>query len=332
MRSSRLSLFLLCVVLGSLMISISSKSIDKSKGKGSNPSDSALRLNPKKIASNPYPFPYSWNDLRKFLFYAYASFCFDNLKDWSCFWCLSKNVTGQYPDVNVSVPPVVVDVVLESDGLFGTYGYTGASVEAIVIAFRGSSSVDNWIHDLEFWLVDYPAISGAMVHYGFLDSYTAIQSTLMASLKKLRALHPQLPIMISGHSLGAAQSVFAAVDLALNGFTNIKLVNFGQPRVGNAVFAAAVEKLVTQHYRVVNMFDTVPHFPFQLIGYEHHSQEIWFQHNGYQFKVCNASIGEDPSCSDSLAPWQYVPGDHTLYLAINQNLQDSHGCGKPPSS
>jgi hypothetical protein len=39
------------------------------------------------------------------------------------------------------LPVVQVDVLLESDGLFGTYGYTGVSSEAIIIAFRYHSSL-----------------------------------------------------------------------------------------------------------------------------------------------------------------------------------------------
>jgi len=93
------------------------------------------------------------------------------------------------------------------------------------------------------------------------------------------------------------------------------------------VFAATVERLVTQHYRVVNMFDIVPHVPLELQNYRHHPQEIWFQHNGYQFKVCNATKGEDPTCADSLEPWQYRPSEHILYLDIDQDIQDGHSCG-----
>jgi predicted lipase len=225
---------------------------------------------------------------------------------------------------------VIVDVLLESDGLYGTYGYVGVSNESIIIAFRGSSSIQNWFRDLEMWMTPYPAIPGAEVHYGFLDTYTVVMPMLRASVKKLSAAHPSLPILVTGHSLGAAQSVLAAVDLGLLGYQNINLINFGQPRVGNDVFAATTVKLINNHYRAVNMADLVPHFPIEDAGYVHHPQEIWFQNNGLQWTLCDASNGEDPSCSDSLEPWEYRPTDHMLYLDIDQNIQNGHGCGLPP--
>lgn len=84
------------------------------------------------------------------------SFCYDGLKDWTCYWCVNENVTGKYPAEKVQLKPATVLAVVQSDGLLGTYGYIGYTEDYILVAFRGTSSVENWIKNLEFWHTPYP--------------------------------------------------------------------------------------------------------------------------------------------------------------------------------
>lgn len=42
---------------------------------------------------------------------------------------------------------------------------------------------------------------------------------------------------------------------------NIQVITFGQPRVGNAVFASLYSELVPHTVRVTNDHDIVPHLP-----------------------------------------------------------------------
>jgi len=112
--------------------------------------------------------------------------------------------------------------------------------------------------------------------------------------------------------------------LRLSGFNNVSLVNFGQPRVGNPQFVSKFQQMVPYYYRVVNKADPVPNIPPREFGYVHGAVQLWYPHDGYSFRVCNG--GEDPTCSDSLYPWDWRPRDHTQYLAINQAIQNGHGC------
>jgi predicted lipase len=71
-------------------------------------------------------------------------------------------------------------------------------------------------------------------------------------------------IVVTGHSLGGALAAICALDLVLSDITtgeNLELITFGEPRVGNAEYAAAMDKYVPQSYRVVNKRDLVPHLP-----------------------------------------------------------------------
>jgi hypothetical protein len=49
--------------------------------------------------------------------------------------------------------------------------------------------------------------------------------------------------MLTGHSLGGAMATIAAYELALAGYPLTHLINFGSPRVGNALFARAMSAL-----------------------------------------------------------------------------------------
>jgi predicted lipase len=51
------------------------------------------------------------------------------------------------------------------------------------------------------------------------------------------AKHPGAPIFVTGHSLGGALAVIAALDLKLSLNVKVTVYTYGQPRVGNAKFS-----------------------------------------------------------------------------------------------
>ena len=64
-----------------------------------------------------------------------------------------------------------------------------------------------------------------------------------------------------------------------HGEIDIQLMTFGQPRVGNAVFASYFEKHVPNAVRLVNEHDMVPHLPpyytmFPQKTYHHFPREV----------------------------------------------------------
>jgi len=260
--------------------------------------------------------PPGWHLLREYVTYAYSAFCLTGLQDWSCFWC--TNMTG--------VPKLTVTFVIESDTIYGTYGYVGYSESQIVVSFRGSVSVENFISDAEFFLIDYPGVQGALVHAGFYEAYTVVSPSVVAAVKAIKQNHPDLPISVTGHSLGAALAVICALDLAQSGFNgDVQVWTFGQPRVGNSVFANYYNMLIPISRRTVNHHDLIPHVPPEFLFYHHTATEIWFPMNYTTFKICNGS-GEDPNCSDSVPVYDYIAADHLLYLGYNGVAGQDYGC------
>ena len=87
---------------------------------------------------------------------------------------------------------------------------------------------------------------------------------------------PSLPLVVTGHSLGGALAVLAADILNAQGFLIHSVYTFGQPRVGDATFAARYNMTLGQRtFRIVNSNDLVPRLPGWLMGYRHCGQHFF---------------------------------------------------------
>ncbi|MBV8102681.1 MAG: lipase family protein [Verrucomicrobia bacterium] len=138
-----------------------------------------------------------------------------------------------------------------------------------IVAFRGTQSVDDWLHNLDFILAPYqPVQSSGTVHAGFQLYYLTIRNSLLSLLSGLPSTCRRL--ILTGHSLGAALSELAAPDVLhnLNGRWQPEVQNFAGPRVGQNDFVNIFDVQIDVCFRVVNMWDLVPNVPPALI-FEH---------------------------------------------------------------
>jgi len=250
----------------------------------------------------------------RFLYFAYAAYCpLSQLQAWNCKFCDAG----------------FVPTAFLTDSQLDTFGYVGysASRNEILVSYRGTvgDSLKNWIEDLKFAHTKTPfdGLPGAFVDLGFYQCYTSLQAQTLAAVASLTQTYPTASISVTGHSLGAAISTIAVLDMIVNhNITGVTQYNFGSPRVGDSSFAAAYDSLVPigQHYRVVNDADIVPHLPPEDFSYFHIVQEVWL-HNG-TITVCSDSNGEDPTCSDSLELPDSIY-DHLHYFGIAEDCDDS---------
>ena len=97
----------------------------------------------------------------------------------------------------------------------------------------------------------YPPVK---VHHGFWKAFEAVKDKIESVLNSSE--NRELPLYITGHSLGGALAVVATYALASDRIA--ACYTFGSPRVGNLRFGQRIKPPV---YRVVNASDIVPRLP-----------------------------------------------------------------------
>jgi triacylglycerol lipase len=159
-----------------------------------------------------------------------------------------------------------------------TQGFIIGNQRIIVIAFRGTepSNLQDWMTDSRIHL--QPAFGGA-VHSGFLEGLNHVWDLL---IQKLEIFQDQnQPILITGHSLGAALATLATARLREMGKSVNGLYTFGSPRVGNVVFATKFNQDFKKNaFRFVNDNDVVTRVVPRTFGYKHVGSLLYFDTNG----------------------------------------------------
>jgi len=171
-----------------------------------------------------------------------------------------------------------------------TEAFLAGTDSAIILAFRGSQTVKDWLQDGQIALV--PFRKGGSIHIGFrnaVDSvYPLIESTLNEWSGQGRTL------WITGHSLGGALAALTAAYLRFPADPTktlpqpfAGLYTFGQPRVGTVPFCDACGVDFGQlYFRYVNFEDIVTRVPPRELGYWHTGRDEYIGSGG--------TIHEDP--------------------------------------
>ncbi|KAB5547318.1 Alpha/Beta hydrolase protein [Coniochaeta sp. 2T2.1] len=148
----------------------------------------------------------------------------------------------------------------------------------IVVTFRGSSSVRNWISNIVFAFSSCSLVSGCQVHTGFNAAWAEVSSSVKSGVTAALKANPGFAVVATGHSLGGAVATLAAA--ALRSSASVDLYTYGSPRVGNDAFANFVSSQPGLETRVTHLDDPVPRLPPLLFGYRHTSPEYWLYTGG----------------------------------------------------
>jgi len=158
----------------------------------------------------------------------------------------------------------------------------------IYLAFTGTDplALQDWFDDVDFFPISFPGCEGCWVDRGFYHTYLDLREQVLAALAVYRQDHPTAVLHLTGHSLGGALAVFAALELIHTlGLRVDMLYTFGQPRIGNVAFQeflqASLEASSCAHFRVTHHRDPVPHLPPSLppshsYGFRHEPQEVYY--------------------------------------------------------
>jgi hypothetical protein len=162
---------------------------------------------------------------------------------------------GIYDDV----PAGMFDRIFTDDGVVIGHAKMG---DTDVLALRGSSNADDWMHDFSA-IPEWHSQLG-FCHAGFL----AGMDDAFAAVRAVVGPH----VAITGHSLGGARARILAALFAVNGVPVDTLCVFGSPKPAFINVARVIQKSGMAHssYRFAN--DIVPTAPLTIepwLDFEH---------------------------------------------------------------
>jgi hypothetical protein len=221
------------------------------------------------------------------------------------------------------------DFILDSLApvFYGFIAHGNQPPEQAVLAIRGTSNGVEWWDDANsLGMTPFPVQNCGNVGLGFEKIYATMEvveaqptAAAAASLKNVGSFSAQVaehlkrraramaaspaaavtpPIVVVGHSLGAALATYYAAENALvHEIPNPGLWTFASPKIGDQAFVDAFNRLGLTSWRVVNKQDIVPHLPPGLF-YQHVNTEQLYDSNG----VVNPSF----SCWHSLATYLHL--------------------------
>lgn len=145
----------------------------------------------------------------------------------------------------------------------GTQAFLAKNNEFAVLSFRGTqpSKWEDVRTDLR--VLKLRTVDGK-VHIGFKSAFDDVRNVITEELRKHLG---EMPLYITGHSLGAALATVAAQEIEEEFNDQVAACyTFGSPRVGDGKYEKAIK---IPFYRIVNTTDIVTLIPFLLGTFVH---------------------------------------------------------------
>ena len=145
-----------------------------------------------------------------------------------------------------------------------TQAFLAKNDQFAVLAFRGTEMTKFEDVKIDAMASTVSVLQGK-VHAGFRVAYESVAKDIEESVLQLK----EMPLYITGHSLGAALATVATQTLEHNPHIREVIAacyTFGSPRVGNSHYDIEFKSPI---YRVVNTTDIVTVIPLLAMGYIH---------------------------------------------------------------
>ncbi|THH09014.1 hypothetical protein EW145_g2327 [Phellinidium pouzarii] len=221
----------------------------------------------------------------------------------------------------------------------------------LIVAFSGTSNVAQAFHDVDTFAVQYPgrrASGKAKVHAGFWRLYRGIRRATLEALAGCLTSEKRLDVeevVVTGHSLGGALSIYLIMDLmnpefcskylkgeqlAVSPGTSLTIVIYGAPRAGNSAFVELYRSSIAKfrsgpgeqkfsEFAVKAYNDGVPALPPHVFGFRHAVVEsVLFFYRGRLYQIpsseneCLNFSTQDEEGDETSAPL-YPWGGHNYY-------------------
>ena len=257
------------------------------------------------------PYAYQESRAKEFWYYQVASLCDSSrLTNWNV-----STVSDIFPNVTD------INVFYNSSGSNLAYTAYNPAENLIWMVFRRTVDIINGIEDLDIILSNYDRCEGCQVHQGFYHAYSYLKDDVMNSFKTLKLKYPQAKTAVIGHSLGAAMSTFAFLDVYQETGDLDYFYTFGSPRVGNKEFINYANSILknSEKVRITHYRDATPHLPLNDMGYYHVGGEVFYNEESSSYQICEWGI-EDPSCSMQFGLLELSFQDHVNYMGFDHEV------------
>lgn len=147
----------------------------------------------------------------------------------------------------------------------GAYGYVGydSGADNIVVVFAGSSTASMFKEDMRCDLKMFAGLNDTgYVLAGAYDGFCGQRQAVLDLTRALRNVHPNATLWIVGHSLGATQALYAALELSLAGLSPAKVYALAPMRPGTKDFAQYyMDNVRAETVRLAHYKDPVVRIP-----------------------------------------------------------------------
>lgn len=202
-----------------------------------------------------------------------------------------------YNDATIDEPSTGTQVLI--GGLLDDPG-------ALVIAFRGSRELKDYLQDARF-VGKTPWVNGGVisqlvkVHRGFAECYFSVAGQIRERVKDASR------VFITGHSLGGALALMCALDLTQHGEDIDAVHTFGCPRTGNGAWRNLYNSnLHNVTLRWEAQGDPIPYAPPWINGYRHCGRAAYLPNSG--------GVKLDPIMWEHVAPFTNAVVEQARHL------------------
>lgn len=183
--------------------------------------------------------------------------------------------------------------------------------QEIVVSYRGSDGPVKFLGSAFAFQTPFAWVKGGYVHENVFYYMNSIHSDVIKTLVPLFKKYPGYRLLLTGHSLGGALATLSAPFISRDmkiPYSQMRIITYGQIRVGNLPFAMWYNHLNINFTRVVNGIDGIADFPSFSNDWVHIQQEVYIK-NGDYF-VCSTTKMEHPHCSFKKLSFFGLMGSH----------------------
>ncbi|KAG9298058.1 hypothetical protein G9A89_018141 [Geosiphon pyriformis] len=188
--------------------------------------------------------------------------------------CLKKNKNNKYR---------VIPGIYAQIGVGSLPAISGIVIKKLILSIKADElSQKEWLSRKND-LVDYPGIEGGKVDGAFYSKYLETQGIMAKMLADISNESKIYRIVLVAYGIGAVYGILTILELLKNASVeNIYMYSYGQPRIGNRIFADYVDQIENLLIaRITFKDDFVTQMPVNAHDeYLHYALEYWIASEG----------------------------------------------------